>query len=85
MAAIKNIQFTRLIKVQSRLKEFNFRKRSGIAGGIYEIDVTDDHGNRHYISMQLTDTVWTIREKEIPAWILEVLPKLQTAIEEQEQ
>jgi hypothetical protein len=84
MASLKHIQFTCLIKANGRLKEFNFRKKSGLPELVYDIDVTDEKGNRHYFSMQLTGKVWTITE-EVVNWIREVSPVLQMVIEEHDQ
>ena len=42
----KNIQFTRTIKADNRLREFNFRKLGGLQEGVFTIDVVDDRGNR---------------------------------------
>ena len=38
----KNIQFTRTIKADNRLREFNFRKLGGIEESIFTVDVVDD-------------------------------------------
>jgi hypothetical protein len=84
MASLKHIQFTCLIKANGRLKEFNFRKKSGLPELVYDIDVTDEKGNRHYFSMQLTGKLWTITE-EVVNWIREVSPVLQMVIEEHDQ
>ena len=55
MAVLKNVQFSKLIKAEGRLREFNFRKSNGIAGPVYHVDVSDDRGNRYYINMLLED------------------------------
>jgi hypothetical protein len=48
----KNIQFTRTIKADNRLREFNFRKLGGLQEGVFTIDVVDDRGNRIMFKMQ---------------------------------
>jgi hypothetical protein len=53
MAVLKNVQFSKLIKAEGRLREFNFRKSNGIGGPVYHVDVSDDRGNRYYINMLL--------------------------------
>jgi hypothetical protein len=82
MAILKHIQFTCLIKANGRLKEFNFRKKSGLPELVYEVDVSDEKGNRHYFSMQLNGKKWSITEKDVAKWIQEVTAEVQTAIEE---
>lgn len=39
---LKNVQFSKLIKAEGRLREFNFRKSNGIIGPVYHVDVSDD-------------------------------------------
>ena len=82
MSVLKNIQFTEHIKTQGRLKEFNFWKKTIDKEVIYDVDVTDERGDRHYFSMKLEQKSWMIREAEVPTWIREVLSQLQRAIEE---
>ena len=84
MTVLKNVQFSKLIKAEGRLREFNFRKSNGIAGPVYHIDVSDDRGNRYYINMQLEDNAWTVQEKNLPPWIQEAVVQFHPAIIEQE-
>ncbi len=84
MAVLKNVQFSKLIKAEGRLREFNFRKSNGIAGPIYHVDVSDDRGNRYYINLQLEDNTWTVQEKNIAPWIKEAIPHFHPSIQEQE-
>ena len=58
----KNIQFTRLLKADGRLKEFNFRKINGIKEGMFTVDVSDDRGNRIIFRMQKEDNGWKIMQ-----------------------
>ena len=62
MTYITNIAFTELIKVNGRLREFNFRKRSET---IYDVDTSDEGGNR-YIFRLVKDDDWHIESKELP-------------------
>jgi hypothetical protein len=43
---VKNIQFTRLIKCDGQLKEFNFRKPNGRIEGPFTVDVIDTGNKR---------------------------------------
>ena len=84
MAVLKNVQFSKLIKAEGRLREFNFRKSNGIAGPVYHVDVSDDRGNRYYINMHLEDNTWTVQEKNLPPWIQDAVAQFHPAILEQE-
>ena len=54
---VRNIQFTRLVRADGRLREFNFRKFRGEGGEwLFSIDVADDRGNRIVFRMQKEDT-----------------------------
>ncbi len=67
---IKNIQFTRLVRADGRLREFNFRKFSGNDGELlFSIDVVDDRGNRIIFRMQKDDKSWKILPGQYPSWI----------------
>jgi hypothetical protein len=46
---IKNIQFTRLVKAEGRLREFNFRKFQGENSEmLFSVDVVDDRGEPNH-------------------------------------
>ncbi|MBK8610880.1 MAG: hypothetical protein IPL84_13310 [Chitinophagaceae bacterium] len=69
---VKNIQFTRLIKCDGQLKEFNFRKPNGKQEGLFTVDVIDASAKRIIFNMEMNDLVWTIIDKEsLPIWITE--------------
>jgi hypothetical protein len=69
---IKNIQFTKLIKAEGRLREFNFRQYGEILQRkLYSVNVTDDKGNRISFDMQQLGNDWKIVQPQLPAWILE--------------
>ena len=68
----KNIQFTKLIKANGRLKEFNFRKLNDHKEGMFTVDVVDERDNRVFFSVQKTDTGWkVVKQSQLPQWILE--------------
>ena len=68
---IRNIQFTKLIKVDGKLKEFNFRKPNGKQEGLFTVDVIDERGNRIIFNMQKEDQQWKVVTQELPKWVLE--------------
>ncbi len=80
---IKNIHFTRLLKINGRLREFNFRKMKGPQEELFSVDVSDDRGNRIMFQMQKDGNAWKITDQEVPKWILENDDKLNEAIEEE--
>jgi hypothetical protein len=77
----KNIQFTNLLKAGGQLREFNFRKSLGTDGPLFTVDVVDQKAGRYYLIFRLEGKSWTLKTKNIPAWIEEVIPKIQQAID----
>ena len=77
-----NFHFTKLIKANNRLKEFNFRKLQSASGHLYHVDVSDERGNRIIFKVQKEDKGdWKIVEQELPKWIYEAEPQLNEALE----
>lgn len=82
----KNIQFTKLIKIKGRLREFNFRKANTSIKGSFTVDVLDDEspqGNRIIFYMEHIDGNWHIKAQELPAWIRQIESKLDEIIKEE--
>jgi hypothetical protein len=80
---IKNIQFTRLIKADGRLREFNFRKINGMHENLFSVDVVDDRGNRIIFRMEKEDGTWKILKQALPIWVNENEKHFHDAIEEE--
>ncbi len=80
---IKNIQFTKLVKANGRLKEFNFRKLKGAEEELFTVDVSDERGNRIIFSMAKEDNQWKLVEKDLPSWVIENESKFNELIEEE--
>ncbi|HMK03777.1 MAG TPA: hypothetical protein VK489_06280 [Ferruginibacter sp.] len=80
---IRNIQFTKLIKVDGKLKEFNFRKPNGKQEGLFTVDVIDERGGRIIFNMEKTEDSWKITKRELPEWVLKTEPAFQEIIEEE--
>ncbi|MBS1512282.1 MAG: hypothetical protein JST86_15640 [Bacteroidetes bacterium] len=79
----KNVQFTKLIKAEGRLREFNFRKHlNDMRNNVCSVNVTDDRGNRIIFEMQKYDSGWKIAQSQLPIWILENESNFQQVIEE---
>ncbi|HTS43086.1 MAG TPA: hypothetical protein VMH01_01715 [Puia sp.] len=79
----RNIQFTKLLKADGRLREFNFRKAAGIQGDLFTVDVSDDRGNRIMFRMHKADGVWKIAEQSLPEWVKENESSYNDLIEEE--
>jgi hypothetical protein len=81
---IKNIQFTKLVKADGQLREFNFRKISGSKEGLFSVDVSDDRGNRKMFKMQKMDNQWRIvGDDTLPDWIFKNETVFNDLIEEE--
>ena len=81
----KNIQFTRLIKTEGKIREFNFR-RAGYHEDIYfSVDVNDDRGNRIIFTMKKQNETWSIEQplRPLPVWIAKVEQQLNESIEQE--
>jgi hypothetical protein len=81
----KNIAFTTLIKAKGRFHEFNFTRKHVAGEAVYDIDVSDDRGVRHYFSMHKAGNLWTIIEQAVAPWIAESSQAFHDAIQREEQ
>ena len=81
---VRNVQFTRLVKVDGRLREFNFRKLGGPNEGLFTVDVSDDRGNRILFRMKKEDSNWKIvPQQPLPGWVMEKESSFHELIEEE--
>lgn len=82
---VKNIQFTKLVKAEGRLREFNFRKVNGVKEGRFTVDVSDDRGNRIIFNMVKEDNDgWKIVASDpIPDWVIKNEEIFSDLIEEE--
>ena len=82
---IRNIQFTKLVKADGRLREFNFRKSNGLQEGLFTVDVSDDRGNRLVFKMEKegSEGIWKILKQQLPTWIWENEAVFHALIEEE--
>lgn len=78
MAIATNITFTLLIKINGKLREFNFRKRSDL---IYDTDTNDERDSRYTFRMEKVEARWKITGKNLPAWLLESEGLIEQALE----
>ena len=80
---IKNIQFTRVIKAEGRMREFNFRKPNGREEALTTVDVSDDRGHRIVFHMQKEGNSWKMLPQQLPAWITQLEDKFSELIEDE--
>jgi hypothetical protein len=83
MRSIKNIQFSKLIKAEGRLREFNFRKSNPNGEVLFVVDVTDDRSNRIIFQMQKENDLWKIQPQLLPDWILKYESQFHELIEDE--
>jgi hypothetical protein len=72
MAVSKNVQFSILIKIEGRLREFNFRR---LSENTYDADVSGEGGIRHSFAWFREDGNWQLFKKSkkaesLPEWIV---------------
>jgi hypothetical protein len=79
----RNIQFTKLVKADGRLREFNFRRFSQGGESLFSVDVVDDRGNRIIFRMKKEDGVWKIIPGPWPSWVMGSEHNLNDLIEEE--
>ena len=80
---IRNIQFTKVLKLEGRMREFNFRKPNGREEGLFTVDVSDDRGNRVVLKMEKVDKNWKIIPGQYPVWITNNESLLDDLIQEE--
>ena len=80
---VKNIQFSKLIKAEGRLREFNFRKTGTGSDEKCSVDTVDDRGNRIIFSMFKEGGAWKLSSTLLPKWICQYEVQLNDAIEEE--
>ena len=84
MLFVKNVQFTRLVKADGSLREFNFRKHTDPQGGVlFSVDVCDLRNNRIAFKMQHKETAWKIVQSLVPEWVAKNEHILNQLIEEE--
>lgn len=78
----KNVQFTRLLKADGRLREFNFRKLGGLHNGMFGVDVVNDRGDRIIFKLVKENADWKIFDRDVPAWVTAAAAELHEILEE---
>ena len=78
----RNIHYTILIKINGRLREFNFRKRSD---DLYDADTSDERGTRFQFKLSRTEGNWEIAGVNVPAWIQDSQQQIISAVQQEEE
>ncbi|GAB3413075.1 hypothetical protein [Niabella aquatica] len=81
---IKIIHFSRLVKINNRLREFNFKKNNNAGDYVFDVDTADDRGNRLFFRLtKNNDNQWSLDSKQpIPDWIENHQQQLVVELEE---
>ncbi len=83
MRFVKLIQFTRLVKAEGRLREFNFRKVKTPDEEVFSVNVCNERGDRIVFTMQKQEKDWRITPSQLPQWILKNENSLNEAIDDE--
>ena len=80
---VKIIHFSRLVKINGRLREFNFKKNNNAGEYVFDVDTADDRGNRLFFRLNKNNNEWTITSTQtIPEWIGQHIEQLVTELED---
>ena len=80
---VRMIQFTRLMKADGRLREFNFRKVKTPDEELFNVNVCTERGERISFSMQKKEDAWRIIPDQLPQWILQNENNLDEGIKDE--
>jgi hypothetical protein len=80
---VKNVQFSRVLKADGRMREFNFRKPNGRDQAPCTVDVSDERGHRIIFSMNKNESQWKIVPQPLPQWVTQLETKFDELIEEE--
>lgn len=59
-------QFTLIVPVNGRQREFNFRQRSN---ELFNGNTADERGERHYFDVIVENGEWKFKDQLLPAWL----------------
>ena len=77
----KQVQFSKHIKIQGQLKEFNFLKLNKNDFPTYTVDVSDDRGRRFIFLFMQDGKDWKITGDDLPNWVLDAKEMLRQEVE----
>lgn len=77
-----NIAFSKIVKINGCLWEFNFRKYPASSNN-FHVDVTDEKGRRLFFNLQKNENgSWKTGATELPEWVRQSETVLGSVIEE---
>ncbi len=85
MQFVRMVQFTRLVKLNGRLREFNFRKLKSPDEELFTVNVCNDRGDRIIFGMKKKDNAWRIVADKVPEWIAQGEQDLGVAVDDELQ
>ena len=85
MQFVRMVQFTRLVKINGRLREFNFRKLKSPNEEIFSVNVVNDRGDRILFNMKKEGSSWKVIGERLPDWITSGETELGQSIEDELQ
>jgi hypothetical protein len=85
MQFVRMVQFTRLVKINGRLREFNFRKLKSPNEEIFSVNVVNDRGDRILFNMKKEGSSWKVVGERLPDWITSGETELGQSIEDELQ
>ncbi|MEO5947411.1 MAG: hypothetical protein ABIP79_11395 [Chitinophagaceae bacterium] len=77
------VQFSLLIKLDGRLREFNFRKIRNTEEDTFSVNVCNERGDRIFFDMKKQETGWEFTPSNLPAWIEQNKKNIQQAVEDE--
>lgn len=77
------IQFSYQFKAGDRQREFNFRKLNSPSEEKFNVNVSDERGNRIVFTMEKKEGGWKIVSSQLADWIMASEPNLHRLIEEE--
>ncbi len=77
------VQFSLLIKLESRLREFNFRKIRNTEVDTFSVNVCNERGERIFFDMKKQESGWDFTPSNLPAWIEHNKKQIQQAVEDE--
>jgi hypothetical protein len=83
MQFMKMVQFTRLVKADGQLKEFNFRKLKTPGDPLFTVNVCTERGDRIIFNIEKKDNNWRIQKGDFPNWVMQNENNLGAVIEDE--
>lgn len=78
-----NIAFSKIIKINGRNFEFNFRKLPWLAEH-FHVDVTGEKGERIFFTLVKKEgSYWELVTQDVPNWIIDATTIIGGAVEEE--